>query len=595
MIDLLRRYLPPYRTQVIVVMVLLLGQAVGNLALPTLNADIINDGVLTADLGKIWTLGGVMLAISVVLGIAAILTTYLAARIGMGVGRDLRRDGFAAVQTFSLKEMNSLGAPSLITRTTNDVLQVQLLIMMGLNLMVLAPISVIGGVIMALYESARLSLVLVVILPLMVVVMAVTLTRAIPIFRSVQTKIDMINRVLRENLTGIRVIRAFVRTKHEEKRFAAANDDLTDTQLSVARLLAITMPALFFIINLSSVGVVGFGGKLISDGDLEIGTLTAFISYMMQILFSVLMAVVAITMIPRAAASADRILEVLDVEPVVADPAPAKVKSLPPLRVTSEEQSEQQIEDGAPGRPLVEFLDVDFRYPGAEQPVLCDITLDIVTGGTTAIVGSTGSGKSTLLNLIPRLFDPTQGEVRYDGVDLRDLPREELWSRMGLVPQRAFLFSGTIADNLRFAKPDATETEMWQALDVAQASEFVSALSDGLQARVEQGGANFSGGQRQRLAIARALVRRPPLLLFDDSFSALDYATDARLRAALASKVRHAAKVVVAQRVSTIRHADLIVVLDGGRIVGTGRHEDLLASCETYRQIVDSQYTPEAA
>ena len=442
MLRLLRTYLPPYRGLVVVVLTLLLFQAVGNLALPTLYADIVNQGVLTGDTAHIWRIGAVMLAISVVLGAAAILTTYLSARVGMSIGRDLRAALFGAVQRFSLQEMNTLGTPSLITRTTNDVQQVQMLALMGLNLMVLAPITIVGGVIMAVQENARLSLLLVVIIPVMVLVIAVTLSRAIPLFRSVQVKIDVINRVLRENLTGIRVIRAFVRTRYEQDRFAAANGDLTGTQLSVARLLAITMPALMFIINLSSVGVVGYGGYLIDQGQMQIGTLAAFISYMMQILFSVLMAVMAIAMVPRAAASADRIVEVLDVEPAVTDPVVPAVGGEP----------ERKVAVGAAEPPLVELRSVDFRYPGAEEPVLCDVNLVVRAGVTTAIVGSTGSGKSTLLNLIPRLYDVSGGAVLLDGVDIRQMPREDLWSQLSLVPQRAFLFSGTVADNLRFGQ-----------------------------------------------------------------------------------------------------------------------------------------------
>jgi len=440
--------------------------------------------------------------------------------------------------------------------------------------MVMAPITVVGGVIMAVRQNARLSMLLLVIVPLMVAIVGFTMSRALPLFRVVQKKIDAINQVLRENLTGIRVVRAFVRTDHEQARFAAANADLTSTQLSVARLLAFTMPALMFVINLASVGVVGYGGYLISNGDMQIGTLAAFISYMMQILFSVLMAVMLIAMVPRAAASAERIGEVLDTEPEILDPP---------------EPAEWAVRAREVGDVLVELDGVDFRYPGAEDAVLRDLDLTVRLGQITAIVGGTGSGKTTVLNLIPRLYDVTAGAVRFEGVDIRELPREQLWSRLGLVPQRAFLFSGTVADNLRFGKADATEDELWHALEVAQADDFVRELPEGLAATVEQGGANFSGGQRQRLAIARALVRRPRVYLFDDSFSALDFGTDARLRAALAGETRQAAVVIVAQRVSTILNADHIVVLDGGRVVGAGRHEELLAECETYQEIVASQ------
>lgn len=577
---LLRRFLAPYRTAIAVISVLLLAQAIAALALPTLYADIINDGVLTGDTGHIGRLGGIMLAISVVVGFAAIGGAYLSAKVSMSVGRDLRGALFTAVETFSLREVTTFGAPSLITRTTNDVQQVQMLVLMGLNLMAMAPITVIGGVIMAVRENARLSTLLLVIVPLMVAIVVLTLRRALPLFRVVQKRIDAINQVLRENLTGVRVVRAFVRTRHEEARFAQANQALTDTQLAVARLLALTMPALMFVINLASVGVVGYGGRLISQGQMEIGTLAAFISYMMQILFSVLMAVMMIAMVPRAAASAERIGEVLDTTPAITDLEGATAPAPRPAE---------------PGQAIIELAGVDFRYPGAEEPVLCGIDLTIRSGEVTAIVGGTGAGKTTLLNLIPRLYDVSDGSVMLDGVDIRRIPREHLWAQLGLVPQKAFLFTGTVADTVRFGTPQATDEDVWHALEVAQAADFVRELPDGLAATVEQGGANFSGGQRQRLAIARALARRPRVYLFDDSFSALDYGTDARLRAALAGQTRDAAVVIVAQRVSTVLHADQIVVLDGGRVVGVGRHEELLAGCETYREIVASQLAAQGA
>ncbi|MBL8930070.1 MAG: ABC transporter ATP-binding protein [Kineosporiaceae bacterium] len=577
---LLRRFLAPYRAAIAVISVLLLAQAIAALALPTLYADIINDGVLTGDTGHIGRLGGIMLAISVVVGFAAIGGAYLSAKVSMSVGRDLRGALFTAVETFSLREVTTFGAPSLITRTTNDVQQVQMLVLMGLNLMAMAPITVIGGVIMAVRENARLSTLLLVIVPLMVAIVVLTLRRALPLFRVVQKRIDAINQVLRENLTGVRVVRAFVRTRHEEARFAQANQALTDTQLAVARLLALTMPALMFVINLASVGVVGYGGRLISQGQMEIGTLAAFISYMMQILFSVLMAVMMIAMVPRAAASAERIGEVLDTTPAITDLEGATAPALRPAE---------------PGQAIIELAGVDFRYPGAEEPVLCGIDLTIRSGEVTAIVGGTGAGKTTLLNLIPRLYDVSDGSVMLDGVDIRRIPREHLWAQLGLVPQKAFLFTGTVADTVRFGTPQATDEDVWHALEVAQAADFVRELPDGLAATVEQGGANFSGGQRQRLAIARALARRPRVYLFDDSFSALDYGTDARLRAALAGQTRDAAVVIVAQRVSTVLHADQIVVLDGGRVVGVGRHEELLAGCETYREIVASQLAAQGA
>lgn len=577
---LLRRVLPPYRATIMVIFVLLLAQAIAALVLPTLYADIINEGVLLGDTGHIMRLGVIMLVISVVVGFAAIAGTYLSSRVAMSVGRDLRAALFTQVERFSLREVTTFGAPSLITRTTNDVQQLQMLVLMGLNLMAMAPITVIGGVIMAVRENARLSTLLVVIIPIMMAIVLLTLRRALPLFRVVQKRIDAINQVLRENLTGVRVVRAFVRTQHEEARFAEANGALTDTQLAVARLFAFTFPVLMFVINVASVGVVGYGGRLISQNQMQIGTLGAFISYMMQILFSVLMAVMMIAMVPRAAASAERINEVLDTAPAITDADDAVV----PTARSAES-----------GEAIIELNTVDFRYPGAEEPVLHDVDLTLRPGQVTAIVGGTGSGKTTLVNLIPRLYDVSDGSLLLDGVDIRRIPREHLWGQLGLVPQKAFLFTGTIADTLRFGAPSATDDELWHALEVAQAADFVRELPDGLAHVVEQGGANFSGGQRQRLAIARALARRPRVYLFDDSFSALDYGTDARLRAALVRETTHAAVVIVAQRVSTVLHADQIVVLDAGRVVGTGRHEELLAGCETYREIVESQLSAQDA
>ncbi|MBK6870489.1 MAG: ABC transporter ATP-binding protein [Kineosporiaceae bacterium] len=577
---LLRRVLPPYRATIMVIFVLLLAQAIAALVLPTLYADIINEGVLLGDTGHIMRLGVIMLVISVVVGFAAIAGTYLSSRVAMSVGRDLRAALFTQVERFSLREVTTFGAPSLITRTTNDVQQLQMLVLMGLNLMAMAPITVIGGVIMAVRENARLSTLLVVIIPIMMAIVLLTLRRALPLFRVVQKRIDAINQVLRENLTGVRVVRAFVRTQHEEARFAEANGALTDTQLAVARLFAFTFPVLMFVINVASVGVVGYGGRLISQNQMQIGTLGAFISYMMQILFSVLMAVMMIAMVPRAAASAERINEVLDTAPAITDADDAVV----PTARSAES-----------GEAIIELNKVDFRYPGAEEPVLHDVDLTLRPGQVTAIVGGTGSGKTTLVNLIPRLYDVSDGSLLLDGVDIRRIPREHLWGQLGLVPQKAFLFTGTIADTLRFGAPSATDDELWHALEVAQAADFVRELPDGLAHVVEQGGANFSGGQRQRLAIARALARRPRVYLFDDSFSALDYGTDARLRAALVRETTHAAVVIVAQRVSTVLHADQIVVLDAGRVVGTGRHEELLAGCETYREIVESQLSAQDA
>jgi ATP-binding cassette subfamily B multidrug efflux pump len=570
MVALLRRHLRPYVGQVAIVVVLLLVQAMGQLWLPSLNADIINQGVLTGDTGYILRIGGLMLLVTVLLGVAAIVAAWFTALAAIGFGRDVRAALFRRVQGFSLREVNEFGAPSLITRNTNDVQQVQTFVVVALVLMVSAPITMIGGVVMALHENVRLSGLLLVIVPILLVVVGVVLIRAVPLFRSVQGKIDTINRILRENLTGIRVVRAFVRTRDEEARFSAANADLTATTLAVTRLFAITFPAVMLVINLASVAILWFGAQLVDAGELQIGSMTAFLSYVMQILFAVLMAVMSVTLIPRAAASAERIEAVLRTEPLIREPRD-------PRPALAEEAG------------VVEFRDVEFGYPSAQEPVLRGISLRFVPGRTTAIVGSTGSGKTTLVNLIPRLYDVTGGAVLVDGVDVRDRDRQELWSRLGTVPQRAFLFSGTVADNLRYGKESATDDELWHALDVAQARDVVEELSGGLDAVVEQGGGNLSGGQRQRLAIARALVRQPAVYVFDDSFSALDYATDARLRAALRADTRDTTVIVIAQRISTVLGADEIVVLDEGRVVGVGTHEDLLAGCETYREIVASQ------
>ena len=563
-------YLRPYRMALVIVVVLTTMQVIANLYLPFLNADIINNGVVTGDVGYIVRVGAIMLGLSLGLAVISVIAVYYSARTAMAFGRDVRGNLFRSVERFSLREVNQFGAPSLITRTTNDVQQVQMLVLMGLTMMIAAPLTMIGGVIMALRTDVELSALLLVIIPVMGVVIAILMSKMVPLFRVMQVKIDRINGVLRENLAGIRVIRAFVRTDHEQERFADANEDLTDTALRVTRLFALTMPSLMLIFNLSSVAIIWFGGHLVDDGNMQIGDLTAFLSYMMQILFSVMMAVMLMVMVPRAAASAERITAVLDTEPKVVDPD---------VPVEPAQRS-----------GLVEFEDVEFRYPGAEDPVLSGVNLTIRPGQTTAVVGSTGAGKTTLVNLIPRLYDVTGGRVVVDGVDVREFAQEELWSYLGLVPQKSFLFSGTVGSNVRFGLPDATDEQVWDALDVAQA-DFVREMPEQLDAPIDQGGTNVSGGQRQRLSIARALIRPCPIYIFDDSFSALDYATDARLRAALAQRTRTAAVIIVAQRVSTIRHADQIVVLDGGRVVGVGTHEELMDTCETYQEIVFSQLT----
>jgi len=493
----------------------------------------------------------------------------------MSFGRDVRSAIFRKVESFSQAELNRFGTPSLITRNTNDVQQVQMVVLLGLNMMIIAPILAIGGVILALQQDVPLSGILVVILPLMALIIGILMSRALPLFQVMQKKVDRVNQVTREALAGIRVIRAFVRTHHEQERFDVANRDLTDTALRVNRLFAVMIPTVMLIFNLSSVAILWFGSIRVDSGQMPIGNLIAFLQYVMQILFAVMMAVFMFVMVPRGIVSSGRIQEVLRTTPTIDD----KPQSIAAPAATG----------------AMSFRDVEFRYPGAQDPVLHDITLDIAPGGTTAIVGSTGSGKSTLINLIPRFYDVTEGSLEIDGVDVRDIQREDLWERIGLVPQKAFLFSGTIASNLRFGKADATDEELWTALRIAQAESFVRDLPEGLESPVSQSGANFSGGQRQRLAIARALVKRPAIYVFDDSFSALDLRTDANLRAALAREVRNATIVIVAQRVGTIMTADQIVVLDGGTIVGVGTHDDLLETCETYREIVDSQLGAEEA
>ena len=575
MTRLLARYLRPYRTQLVVVVALLTVQAIANLYLPHLNADIINLGVAKGDIGYIVRTGGLMLLVTLLLAICSVVAVFFSARTAMAFGRDVRSAIFRQVVGFSQAETNLFGTPSLITRNTNDVQQFQMVIVMALNVMVLAPITAVGGVIMALQEDVPLSALLVVIIPLMVLVIGSLVVRAMPLFRSMQVKIDRINQVMREKLSGIRVIRAFVRTAHEEERFDVANRDLTETALRVNRLFALMIPTLFLILNLSTVAILWFGGLRIDSGAMPIGNLLALLQYVMQILFAVMMATVMFIMVPRAAASAERIVKVLDTRVAMQDPeAPADVTG---------------------ARGLLRFENVEFRYPGAEDPVLRDISFVATTGQTTAIVGSTGSGKSTLVNLVPRLYDATGGSIRIDGVEIRNMRLEDLWGLIGLVPQKAFLFSGTVASNLRYGNEDATDDDLWHALEVAQARNFVAEMPGGLEAPIDQGGTNVSGGQRQRLAIARALVKQPRIYIFDDSFSALDFKTDSQLRAALRQEKLDAAMIIVAQRVGTIMHADQIVVLDDGAIVGIGTHAELMATCDTYREIVYSQLTTEEA
>jgi ATP-binding cassette subfamily B protein len=572
MIALLRRFLRPYRAQIVVVLVLLLIGAIGNLYLPDLNGDIINNGVVKGDTDYIVRVGALMLLITLVVGLSAIASVYISSLVANGFARDVRSAVFRKVETFGQVEVNQFGPASLITRNTNDVQQVQQLVFVGLTVVVSAPILIIGGIFMAVRTDVALSGLLVVVLPLMALVIGLVMSRAIPLFRATQAKIDRINQVMRETLAGIRVIRAFVRTRHEEKRFEASSLDLYDTQLRAGRLFALTQPVIFAIFNLSTVAVIWFGAIRVQDGALSIGDLTAFLQYLSQILFATLTAVFVFILVPRAAVSAGRIVEVLDTAPSIHDPV---VPVVP--------------DPGGPEHGVVEFRGVGFRYPGAQDPVLHDISFRAEPGRTTAIVGSTGSGKSTLINLIPRLYDATSGTVLVGGVDIRTMDREDLWALIAVIPQKSFLFGGTVASNVRFGKADATDDELWRALGIAQARDFVSEMDAGLESPIAQGGSNVSGGQRQRLAIARAIVKDAPIYIFDDSFSALDLATDARLRAALERELGAATVIIVAQRVGTILKADQIIVMDAGRIVGRGTHRELLESNETYREIVFSQ------
>ncbi|WP_246002529.1 ABC transporter ATP-binding protein [Allorhizocola rhizosphaerae] len=556
-------------------MVLQLVQTLATLYLPTLNADIIDNGVVKGDTGHILGVGAVMLGVSLVQMVSNGVAVYFGARIAMAAGRDMRAAIFSRVMDFSAREVGRFGAPSLITRTTNDVLQVQMLALMAFTLMVSAPIMMVGGVVMAVRLDVPLSSMLLVIIPALVAAIGLIILRMRPLFRGMQERIDEVNRIMREQITGIRVIRAFVKDEHERRRFAVANDQLTDLSLKTGQLMALMFPLVFLIINISSVGVLWFGGHRIDEGGMQVGALTAYLTYLMQILMAVMMATFMLVMIPRAEVCAERVEEVLDTDASVIPPA----------------DPVQNV--GMQGH--LELRDVEFRYPGAEEPVLKGIDLVARPGEVTAIIGSTGSGKSTLLNLVPRLFDATGGKVLVDDVDVRDLDPALLSQAIGYVPQKPYLFTGTIASNLRYGRSDATDEELWHALEIAQAREFVEAMPDKLDAPIAQGGTNVSGGQRQRLAIARALVRRPEIYLFDDSFSALDYSTDAALRRALARETSDATVVIVAQRVNTIRDADRIVVLDDGQVVGMGRHQDLMRDNETYREIVLSQLTEQEA
>jgi ATP-binding cassette subfamily B protein len=575
----LRRLLPshlgPYRGTLALVVVLQAVQTLATLALPTLSARLIDNGVLTGDNAYIWRVGGVMVVIALVQIAFAATAVRFGARVAMGFGRDLRRDLFHQVTSFSAREVGRFGAPSLITRITNDVQQVQMLVVLATTLMIAAPLMLVIGLALAIREDPGLSVVLVVAIPCAVLVLGVVVARMVPAFQLMQVRIDRVNQVLREQIAGIRVVRAFVREPQETARFADANAELTDVSLRAGRWLATTFPTVGLIVNMSSLAVLWVGAERIAAGQMQIGSLVAFLAYLVQILMAVVMVTFMVSMIPRAGVAAERIVEVLDTEPTV------RASSAPVTTVAE--------------RGSLEFRHVSFRYPGAEHAVLSDLSFRVAPGETTAIIGSTGAGKSTVVNLVVRLFDATGGTVLVNGIDVRDLDPDLLWGNVGYVPQKAYLFSGTVASNLRFGRPDATDGELWDALEIAQAAGFVQHMPKGLESEITQGGLNVSGGQRQRLAIARALVVRPEIYVFDDAFSALDLATDARLRTALAPRTRDAAVLIVAQRVSTIQSADQILVLEDGELVGRGTHDELVHTSPTYAEIVESQLGEGAA
>ena len=573
LVTLIRRYSKPYLPQIVAVLFFQLASTIATLYLPSLNAKIIDEGVSRGDTDFIWQTGALMLAVALGQVIAAIIAVYFGARVAMAIGRDLRRGVFRQVSSFSAQDVNTFGAPTLITRGTNDVQQVQMLVLMGLNFMVSTPIMCVGGIIMALREDLSLSWLVWVSVPVLVAVVGYLVVRLMPLFRSMQTKIDAINGVLREQIIGIRVVRAFVREPHEAKRFGDANADLTAVSVKIGNLFVLMFPAIGMILHLSTAAVLWFGGQRVDSGEMQVGALTAFLQYLLQILMAVMMGTFMAMMIPRASVCADRIGEVLDVEPSIHNPTSPVVP--------------------AEKKGRVEFRDVTFKYPGAEAPVLSNISFTAEPGKTLAIIGSTGAGKTTLVSLLPRLYDVASGDVLLDGVPVTKMDASEITSRVSAVPQKPYLFSGTIEHNLRFGKPDATDGELWDALETAQAKGFVEEKSSGLNRRIAQGGTNVSGGQRQRLSIARALVTKPNVYLFDDSFSALDVATDARLRKALKAKTRDATVIIVAQRVSTIADADEILVLDNGRIVDRGTHDELLETSPTYQEIVESQLSVE--
>jgi ATP-binding cassette, subfamily B, multidrug efflux pump len=575
LLRLVRRFLSDYKKPLAIVVALQFVGTLGALYLPSLNADIIDKGVVTGDTGYIVRTGALMLGVAFLQIACSVGAVWFGARTAMGFGRDVRAAIFHRVGTFSQREVQDFGAPSLITRETNDVQQVQMLVMLSCTLMVMAPIMMVGGVIMAMREDLGLSWLIAVTVPVLALALALIISRMVPSFRLMQTRIDEVNRLLREQITGVRVVRAFVREPLETQRFAGANADLTEVATRAGRWQAVMFPTVMVVANVASVAVLWFGGHRVGSGEMQVGALTAYLAYLMQIVMSVMMGTFMMMMIPRSAVCADRIMEVLETETSVAHP-------------------DEPVTD-LPRRGTLELDGVEFSYPGADAPVLRDLTLSVEPGQMVAVIGSTGAGKSTLVNLVPRLFDVTEGSLRINGVDVRQLAPERLWSLIGLVPQKAYLFSGTVRSNLLHGKPDATDAELWEALEIAQADDFVREMPEGLDSTITQGGTNVSGGQRQRLAIARAVIRRPAIYLFDDSFSALDLATDARLRAALRPVTRDATVLIVAQRVSTIRDADQILVMEDGAVVGRGTHHELLDDCPTYQEIVASQLSAEEA
>jgi ATP-binding cassette, subfamily B, multidrug efflux pump len=569
----LMRFMKPYRGVLVVVVILAAAQALGNLYLPNLFADIVNNGIVKGDTGYIWRLGGLMLLVTMAGTIAAVVGIFFSSKVATGFGKIIRAKLFTRVEQFSLHEFDAVSTSSLITRTTNDTTQVQQVMIVMLNMMITAPITLVAGVILALNQDVGLSWILVVVIPILVAAIIILMVNAIPLFRAMQVKLDKLNLILDEGLTGVRVVRAFDRQRYEERRFDEANLELTNIAIKVNRLIASLMPIMMLCLNVSSVAILWFGANRINNGQMQLGALIAFLQYAMQILFALLMVSMMFIMLPRAAASADRINEVLEILPEINDPDQAKL---------ADEQ-----------RGYVEFQDVTFSYPGAEEPALSNISFSARPGEVTAIIGGTGSGKSTLVSLVPRFYDIDSGRILVDGVDVREMSQEHLRAKIGLVPQKTVLFSGTIVENIRYGKEDASNEEIRHAAEVAQASDFIQGMQDGFDSVIAQGGTNVSGGQKQRLSIARALVRRPEIYMFDDSFSALDFKTDAWLRAALKKETRESTVFIVSQRVSTVMDADQIIVLEDGRIVGIGTHRELMKTCEVYYDIVSSQLSVE--